>query len=168
MCLAFVTAILELWLGPSRLRPFKLFFLFWLNGEWPIRTELTIRHFCLQFAQTIDKPVFRVNAKQPRPWPRRTLRAVFNWVSQNQNQGHHSSQSQKNTDDRVNQSKVEVITCQLTQSAGKRLRVSNDWFWFYSSLDETKSRELLNQSGGAVSAQPYSDTRVKATLMFDP
>lgn len=65
MCLAFLHAILELLLlGPTRPRPFKLFFLFWLNGEWPIRTELTIRHFCLQFVQTIDEPVFRVDVKQ--------------------------------------------------------------------------------------------------------
>ena len=33
----------------------KLFFL--VHGKWPNRTELTIRHFCLPFVQTVDEPV---------------------------------------------------------------------------------------------------------------
>ena len=27
--------------------------------KWPIRMELTIRDFCLPFAQTVDEPVFQ-------------------------------------------------------------------------------------------------------------
>ena len=44
----------------------------------------------------------------------------------------------------------------LTQSAGKRVRVSQDWFWFYFWLDENVARVFLSQSCGAQNAKPIA------------
>ena len=48
---------------------------------------------------------------------------------------------------------------ELTQSAGKRLRVSHDWFWFYFWLDEKVARVFLSHSFSvAMQANYFFDT----------
>ena len=54
------------------------------------------------------------------------------------NQGNHSSQSE-DTDNPVNQSKLEVNTCSWRKARENGVRVSHDWFWFYSPLIGWKS-----------------------------
>jgi len=63
----------------------------------------------------------------------------------NQNRSNHSSQSRTaDTDNTVNQSKLEVITGYkwLMWSTIKHVRVSHDWFWFYFWLDYKVARVL--------------------------
>ena len=56
----------------------------------------------------------------------------------------------------------------LKQSAGKRVRVSHDWFWFYFWLDEKLARVFLNQSCSVENAKPITfDTQMKTALMIN-
>ena len=44
----------------------------------------------------------------------------------------------------------------LTQSAGKRMASSHDWFWFHFWLDEKVERVFLSQSCSVVEAKPIT------------
>ena len=46
-----------------------IFFFFWVNGKWPFRTELTIKHGYLQLHKPLTNRFIRVNDKQ----------SVFTW-----------------------------------------------------------------------------------------
>ena len=73
-------------------------------------------------------------------------KAVFNWVSYNQNHSYHSSQSQKTqTILSTNQNSKKSPAAKVKpKSTGKRVRTSHDWFWFSLWLDEKVARIFFN------------------------
>ena len=72
----------------------------------------------------------------------------------------------------MNQSELKANTCRPLPSAGKGVRVSLDWFWFYSWLVEKVARDFLAKSQ-TVAMQNQSnciiifDTQLKTALFND-
>ena len=55
----------------------------------------------------------------------------------------------------------------LTQSVGKQVRMSYDWFWFYFWSDEKLARDFLSQSHRVViQNQLLFDTQMRTTLVM--
>ena len=122
-------------------------FWFWVQSPSAVLTALLFPRYVIEigipFLAFAPVRILRVfvycsEVRRIKIMPR-TIRAVFNWVSEKPNQSNYSSQSQRtHTIQWINQNSKQLHVAE--KSAGKRVQVNHDWFWFYFWLDEKVAR----------------------------